>query len=85
MKPLRILKKDKRLKIIGPLSLFFTKGYHVYSGYIDSPDFYRSVVFGYDEGGLMEHVSVNPEPRKDETLRALLRMPAAHTRGIHFV
>lgn len=33
--------------------------YHVYEGWVKWPDFEGTVIFGYDEAGVMEHVSVS--------------------------
>lgn len=68
MKPLRELKKDKRLHFIKQNEMFLAAGYHVYDAVIDTPEFFGTVLFGYDEAGIMEHVSVNPahRPYRDE-------------------
>lgn len=63
MKPLRELKKDKRLHFIKQNEMFLAAGYHVYDAVIDTPEFFGTVLFGYDEAGIMEHVSVNPAHR----------------------
>lgn len=60
MKPLRELKRDPRLKITGQNQIMLHFGYHTYEGVIKCKQFSGTVEFGYDEGGLMEHVSVNP-------------------------
>jgi hypothetical protein len=60
LKPLRELKKDARLKIMGPDKAIAAYGYHAYDGVIKCKEFFGTVIFGYDEPGLMEHVSINP-------------------------
>jgi hypothetical protein len=46
----------------------FTHGgfhtYHVYHGFVDWPGFKGTVIFGFDEAGKMEHVSVNHYNRR---------------------
>ena len=46
MKPLRELKRDSRLKIIGPNKWILAYGYHAYDGVISCEQFKGSVVFG---------------------------------------
>ena len=65
MKPLRELKRDPRLKITGQNQIMLHLGYNTYEGVIQCKQFSGTVEFGYDEGGLMEHVSVTP--LNDET------------------
>lgn len=53
------LKKTPHLCVTGRVTECGMGKYHVYEGWVQFPDFKGSVIFGYDEGGLMEHVSVS--------------------------
>lgn len=60
MKSIEELKQTPHLCVVGRLA----GKYKIYHGWVNWPGFKGSVIFGYDEAGLMEHVSVSSYKRK---------------------
>lgn len=58
MKSIEELRNTAHLCVQGEYGLI--GGYH---GFVDWPDFNGTVVWGYNEGGVMEHVSVAPRSK----------------------
>lgn len=63
MRSIEELKKTPNLCVTGRMTRHGLDKYHVYEGFVDWPGFRGSVIFGYDEAGLMEHVSVSSYKR----------------------
>lgn len=59
MRNIEELKKTLHLCVTGRLMDNGADRFHIYEGWVDWPGFKGTVVFGYDEAGLMEHVSVS--------------------------
>ena len=62
MKTLEELKNTPHLVINGKLGPFPAED-EVYGGFVSWPDFMGSVVFGMNEGGRMEHVSISSKKK----------------------
>ena len=62
MKTLEELKNTPHLVINGKMGPFPAED-EVYGGFVSWPDFMGSVVFGMNEGGRMEHVSISSKKR----------------------
>lgn len=59
MKPIEELKSTPHLCVKGRYIKDGMGSYEVYHGWVEWPDFKGTVIFGYNEGGKMEHVSVS--------------------------
>lgn len=59
MKPIEELKETPGIVVTGRITEGAAAKYQIYKGWVDLHGFRGSVVFGYDEAGLMEHVSVS--------------------------
>lgn len=59
MKTLEELKETPNLCIKGRLTANGAEDFQMYHGFVEWYGFRGSVVFGYNEGGLMEHVSIS--------------------------
>ena len=64
MKSIDQLKQTPNLCVTGRMTRNGLDMFHVYEGFVDWPGFKGSVIFGYDEAHLMEHVSVSCHNRK---------------------
>ena len=64
MRSLEELKKMPHLSITCRARRYGLDQFHVYDGFVSWHDFEGTVVFGYDEGECMEHVSVSSRKRK---------------------
>ena len=63
MRTIEELKKTPHLCVVGRITRVGMDKFHVYEGWVEWPDFKGTVIFGYDEAGLMEHVSVSHRNR----------------------
>lgn len=64
MKSLEELKQTTNLCITGRYTAGDAAKYHIYHGMVEWPGFKGTVIFGYDESGVMEHVSVSSYKRR---------------------
>ena len=64
VRPIEELKNMKNLCVQGRVTRYGMDKFHVYEGFVEWSGFKASVIFGYDESGLMEHVSVSPFKRR---------------------